>query len=172
MSKTYPTVEEIMHNTDFKDKETALAALDALLWLEAGAPHKFSDLPGEYSFHMGHFITPADHDGYLPNNICGTACCIAGAIELHKKKGDVKEQLNSCDLENLFVAECGTDLYDLFYVMKNSRSLYRVSDGDDIYLEEVKPHHAAKALYGYLTTGVVDWSSALEPDFGPIDSGY
>ncbi len=77
-----PSISTIMKNTAFKDKLTAKAAQEALKWLEAGAPHKYDGLPGDYTFDMGHFISKSYN--------CSTTCCMAGAISLYKRKGFIQ----------------------------------------------------------------------------------
>lgn len=78
---------------------------------------------------------------------CGTVCCIAGTAEL---LGNLP--VNS--LERAIDDPRSSELFNLFYAVDES-------SGAPIYLllEAIKPAQAAKALRGYLTSGVADWST-------------
>lgn len=79
----YPTVEHVQEVTDFKDAKVAKAAIEALMWLDQGAPHKFDGLPGKFTFTMGSYVSPITTD-----KGCGTACCLAGAIQMYLDGGN------------------------------------------------------------------------------------
>jgi hypothetical protein len=155
--RTYPTVEHIQKVTQFKKKKQAQGALEALIWLDRGAPEKFDGLKGHFSFAMDTFISPIseNYDDYTVKDMkCGTACCIAGAIWSFAKdmNGDMPKK--NADMEDYF----GTieDEYGCSDLHPELRSLFYA---DDSYsLEDISAKQAAKTLRKYLKKGVVDWS--------------
>src|SRR5580704_8182560 len=78
--RTYPTIDHVREVTQFKSKKQAEGAIEALKWLDQGAPHKFDGLKGYYQFAMDVFlIAVRELNDPPPSQDCGTACCIAGA---------------------------------------------------------------------------------------------
>jgi hypothetical protein len=142
----YPTIAHIRERTSFKTAIRARGALEALKWLEAGAPHKLDGLPGTFSFNMSHFL---NSHAFKPEGTCGTACCIAGAIHAFTKKmdGDKDRFLAPSDLREIFDLKYDNDLYRLFYAEGSRFDLLR----------NIKPEDAAVVLRRYLETGEVDW---------------
>jgi hypothetical protein len=144
----YPTVEHVQSLTKFKTDTRAEGALEALKWLEAGAPHKLDGLEGNFSFDMSEFINTRPK--------CGTACCIAGAIFAFENRLDgnrLRPCLHASNLDTEFGISndlryhCDSELYRLFYAI-----------GAHKELSSITPEEAAIVLRKYLETGLVDWS--------------
>ena len=142
----YPTVKHVQEVTDFKKESYAKGAIETLMWLEDGAPHKFDGLEGSFKFNMGEFITTS-------LNTCGTTCCIAGAIYAYSKRlnGNDHPLFGACQMDGIFeidgLSDYSKPLYRLFY-----------ADGSGIEMEYITPQEAAITLRKYLETGEVDWS--------------
>lgn len=116
-------------------------------WLEAGAPHK------HITFKMNHFIDPKLIDSTKPctkDNICGTACCIAGAAtmfyhpEVFHVYTDVVMDVNYHDLAREALGLNDDQARQLFYA--------NLSD-----LDYITPEWAAKVIRNLIKTGKVDW---------------
>jgi hypothetical protein len=142
--RKYPTQKHIMEVTDFKTKEKVKAALEALKWLEAGAPEKLDGLDGKFYFNMVNFINGTS---------CGTNCCIAGAMYSHMNSlnGDNKDQYLGADF-----LECTFGHYDAYsYGWKLPLEL------DKLFFSHMNtlttPAQGAKALRSYLETGITNW---------------
>jgi len=157
------TVEHVQKTTDFKTRKYAEGAIEALKWLELGAPHQLDGLKGRFHFDMNEFISPVieykDKDDYEPEH-CGTVCCIAGAVYAFSKNmnGDRKrEKKGPYELNSSF------GLTTSFWYNEDSAPLARLfyailPDGNQYTdMDKISPAHAAKALRVYLETGVVDW---------------
>jgi len=155
----YPTVEHVQTVTDFKTRVYAEGAIEALKWLENGAPHKLDGLKGRFNFNMSEFITVKGqwNDDTERYGSCGTACCIAGAIYAFSKKmnGDRRH------------AKCASDLDEAFGVIRTDRNadydplaklFYGIlPNNKQLNLNNITPEAAAITLRKYLETGVVDW---------------
>jgi len=152
--RTYPTIDHVREVTQFKSKKQAEGAIEALKWLDEGAPHKFDGLKGYYQFAMDVFLMDVQElDNPPPSQDCGTACCIAGAIWAFTKNmngnrpsGKASMDVFSMDPEDdSDYPNLHPDLHRLFYA-------------DDHYLDQITPAQAAKTLRKYLKKGKVDWS--------------
>jgi hypothetical protein len=151
--RVYPTIEHIQKVTLFKSKKQAQGALETLIWLDQGAPHKFDGLKGNYRFAMDMWRRPIKETDYANEMDCGTACCLAGAIWSFAKKlgGDVYDDGPSEDW--FFAVE---DEYGDSYIHPDLFNLFYANDTYD--LSAINPKQAAKTLRKYLKTGEVDWS--------------
>jgi hypothetical protein len=156
--RVYPTIEHIKEVTAFKTTKQAEGALETLIWLDQGAPHKFDGLKGNYKFAMDHFITPIEEtqfDGIRGAPACGTACCIAGAIWsfAHNMNGNKPDPDN--DMTNFFPTDPDSDA-DYPDLQEDLQNLFYA---DNVYdLNEITAKEAAKTLRKYLKKGKVDWS--------------
>jgi|SRR5579859_1352444 len=155
----YPSIKDVQKNTGFKTDIAALGALETLYWLENGAPHKFDGLEGKFAFDMGSTVYIYDDEekefAYASAPSCGTACCIAGAVEVFQKKG-IKEQIND-GIDTIV-----TSLSDEEHNLDDRHNLYNLFMGNYTYpLELIKPKEGYKVLFHYLTTGEVDWKNAF-----------
>lgn len=171
---TYPTIEHVLKTTAFKYRKHAEGAIEALIWLEAGAPHQLDGLKGRFNFDMSEFLdqkTEWVEEGEFggADVDCGTICCIAGAIHAFSKgmNGDNRHVKNAGELDEIF----GVNRPSHWWSSRSDRAakyqplaqlFYAISeDGDQVYegqLEKITPADAAVTLRRYLETGVVDWS--------------
>jgi hypothetical protein len=155
MSKhTYPTIDHVREVTQFKSKKQAEGAIEALKWLDDGAPHKFDGLKGNFKFAMDVFLMDVQELSNPEPDDCGTACCIAGAIwaftkDMNGNRPSGKASMDifktDPDCSDPDYPELHPDLHSLFYA-------------DDHYLDDITPAQAAKTLRKYLKKGKVDWS--------------
>ena len=131
-----------------------------LAWLEAGAPHT----PEGIGFNMGHFVEPDEGDFDL--NTCGTACCIAGAVQQFNKLPPT--DLNSVRADiNALGKKLGMSLQQILGLFFAADTLQRgewgdypntgaLLNGED--LNKVTPAMAAKTLRHFMETGEVVWA--------------
>ena len=131
-----------------------------LAWLEAGAPHT----PEGIGFNMSNF---ADEDyPDFEQNPCGTACCIAGAVQQFNKLPPT--DLNSVWADiNALGKKLGMSLQQILGLFFAADKLERwewgeypntgaLLNGQDLYI--VTPAMAAKTLRHFMATGEVVWA--------------
>ena len=149
-------VEEIIERNW---EQLALLAPDAaeifkpvIEWLDAGAPHKdLSEEVKDLGFNMEHSIysgSSLDRPFDQANNVCGTACCIAGAAVLFNPKvfSDAEQGVLS------YVAE------RIHLTAENKHALFNTfGEGFDIPFENITPAIASATIKRFLETGIVTW---------------
>lgn len=145
-----PTIKQIIANTSFKKKKTAMAVIETLKWLAAGAPHdNFNGFDTPIYFNMNNYILLGVNEygqraNYDEVSACGTSCCMAGAIQLFRKHKIPKKSQGSYELDSAFGSSImyrgDEDLNKLFYGKMRATAA-----------------EAFDALYGYCTTGEVVW---------------
>lgn len=125
-----------------------------LNWLEAGAP--------ERRFNMSKMVEFDDLDN-VPNNWCGTACCIAGYVwQLDKKPHDIEGGLYSFwdTIEKQAAKMLELDFpvaHRLFYpASTETKEAYPGSWG------EITPEQAAQAVRNVITRGEPYWEEILD----------
>ena len=131
-----------------------------LAWLEAGAPHT----PEGIGFNMCSFD---DEDHYdFEQNSCGTACCIAGAVQQFNRLPPT--DLNSVWSDiNALGEKLGMSLRQILGLFFAADELTSEEWGDypntgallkDADLNKVTPAMAAKTLRHFMEAGKVVWA--------------
>ena len=131
-----------------------------LAWLEAGAPHT----PEGIGFNMGHFVEPDEGDFDL--NTCGTACCIAGAVQqfngLPLPDGEPWAQIKEIGGAIGMTEDQSLRLFFAADKLVSNEGLSWPAAGsllpgkDD--LSDITPQRAAKTLRHFMETGEVVWA--------------
>ena len=154
MSYREEDIAHVMSVTDFKDRETAIAALKTLDWLEGGALHSIEGLQGTVYFRMSQFVSRDATE-------CKTNCCIAGAIELFRNE-QFKSMLNTKILNtSLHWSEIDKRFNisrdDMEYSELNKLFFGITNECSHLRLNHIYTSHAAKVFRNYLFTGKTDW---------------
>lgn len=118
--------------------EFAQKAQSTLAWLKAGAPHE-----DNIGFNMDYVSNQANDvlTDFSGNNVCGSVCCIAGAIGQFNKF----DRPSVAD-ESLQIMYPDLHLHDLFYPWDDSFSY-----------SSITPQDAAEVLEHFMKTGEIIW---------------
>jgi hypothetical protein len=136
----------------------AYAALDKVAtWLEAGAPHT--------STAAGREIAEFDMQlGVVPQDSCGTACCIAGAVVQFENLGNPDNTgwipFHGYD----GVGQLAKDALELNYDQSQSLFLpWNDFVGEGVQESDFSdPALAALVVRHFMKTGVVDWRTPMK----------
>lgn len=122
-----------------------------LAWLKAGAPHTKDR---NIFFNMNHFALKGTPNPDPDTNHCGTACCIAGAVNQFNKLGvTIEDSIEACYAIGHQIGMTADQIENLFFG--------EVAGYRDYYLEDIPPALAADMLEQFIATGYAPWPESL-----------
>lgn len=119
-----------------------------LAWLDAGAPHVVQGVPTKIHFDMSSFNEQSDDPEF-----CGSACCIAGALDIMNDLGVAKATRShyvNCLVIGEMAGITAPQVQDLFF---------NDNYPGEIDPQDILPHEAAAAIRSMIETGEVVWKT-------------